>query len=418
MMSKLRAKIDNKIEKGQSLVEVALFFPIFIIILAGLVEVSQLVITQNRVSNAVRVSSRFGANGGQDEGMVTVALNAVTLTLNLEEDFWDMWIVRGTVNDAGDDFIPETWEFNHAYGISNTGQITDVNQAEIQAEILADLQAGIPEDQWDDNVGGLRVVGMYSLHDIESILGLDILPFLTGFYSIRGFSYMRQSGDTVIQTDGCSAFPVGISHNVRSVTDVGSWSYPAEVDFTHPASPPSLLYFVSHQGDRPLNQAGEGEVFKVVLGYDEGTNHYGWLYWNNGISNGNNTLANSLTWPGNSNDFSDHGDPGTPVGPYPHVVRGYVNPDNQADSSLHEGDAVWSSSGSIAGVIAQVQEHIDRERTIRMIVWDEGDAGAGRYRIEQFAVFRIIGYGNTTGVGDWLLLEFMRLDNSCGQPIP
>ena len=48
-------------EKGQSLVEVALFLPIFIIVLAGLIEVSQLVITQNRVSQAARTAARTKA---------------------------------------------------------------------------------------------------------------------------------------------------------------------------------------------------------------------------------------------------------------------------------------------------------------------------------------------------------------------
>ena len=68
---------------GQSLVEVALFLPILIILLAGIVELSQLVITQNRVSNAARAATRFGANGGEDEGIVIVALDTVTQTLDI-----------------------------------------------------------------------------------------------------------------------------------------------------------------------------------------------------------------------------------------------------------------------------------------------------------------------------------------------
>ena len=58
-------------QRGQSLVEVALFFPIFIILLAGLVEVSQLLITQNRVSSAARAGARFASNGGEDVGIST-----------------------------------------------------------------------------------------------------------------------------------------------------------------------------------------------------------------------------------------------------------------------------------------------------------------------------------------------------------
>ena len=187
-------QLFNFREKGQSLVEVALFFPIFIFMLAGLVEVSQLVITQNRVSNAARVGSRFGANGGQDEGMMIVALNSVTQTLNFEEGEWDLWVVRGQVNDAGDGFESGTWEFNHVYGISNTVRYSDVNEVAIEADVLAELQKGIPQNQWDEQVGGLQIVGMYAQHDVESILGLNILPFLTGFFSVNELSIMRQTG--------------------------------------------------------------------------------------------------------------------------------------------------------------------------------------------------------------------------------
>ena len=47
----------NLKEKGQSLVEVALFLPIFLVIIAGLVEVSNILVTQNSVHNAARVGA-------------------------------------------------------------------------------------------------------------------------------------------------------------------------------------------------------------------------------------------------------------------------------------------------------------------------------------------------------------------------
>jgi hypothetical protein len=71
-MMKRQTITQQKSQRGQSLVEVALFFPIFIILLAGLVEVSQLLITQNRVSSAARAGTRFASDGGEDAGIVTV----------------------------------------------------------------------------------------------------------------------------------------------------------------------------------------------------------------------------------------------------------------------------------------------------------------------------------------------------------
>ncbi|MCB8966146.1 MAG: pilus assembly protein, partial [Ardenticatenaceae bacterium] len=262
-------------EKGQSLVEVALFLPIFIIILAGLIEVSQLVITQNRVSQAARVSSRFGANGGQDEGMMIVALNSVTQTLLMDEGNWDMWVVRGTVNDDGDDF--SDWEFNHVYGISNTLDFTQVNEAEIQTEILTDLQSNMNPSDYASLVGGMQVVGLYTLHDIESILGLDAMPWLQGFYTIRGFSFMRQTGETVVQTNGCTAFPIAVHEDIRSVNPPGSGGnpYPPASAFTGPPTPPAYTDFIYHTPDVPLSEAHEGDVYLIYNGF--GAGNFGWL---------------------------------------------------------------------------------------------------------------------------------------------
>ncbi|MBK9051336.1 MAG: pilus assembly protein [Chloroflexi bacterium] len=50
-------------QRGQSLVEVAVFLPVALIIIAGLVELSLFLVTQNRVTTASREAARFGANG-------------------------------------------------------------------------------------------------------------------------------------------------------------------------------------------------------------------------------------------------------------------------------------------------------------------------------------------------------------------
>jgi hypothetical protein len=55
---------------------------------------------------------------------------------------------------------------------------------------------------------------------------------------------------------------------------------------------------------------------------------------------------------------------------------------------------------------------------LRLPLWNTGDGGNGRYTISDFAIFRIIGYGTTVGEGDWLLLEFVSYDTSCGQQLP
>ncbi|HEX6386025.1 MAG TPA: TadE family protein, partial [Anaerolineae bacterium] len=169
-MKYFRRHFTEAREKGQSLVEVALFFPIFIVILAGVVEVSHLVITQNRVSNAARSSTRFAANGGEDAGMVNVALNTVTQTLEISEDVWDIWSIRGTLNDAGDGFAE--WKFTQIYGISNTTRAYDVDEEALRQQVINELQIDHRGQTSAAIAGGLRIVGTYAIHDVESILGL------------------------------------------------------------------------------------------------------------------------------------------------------------------------------------------------------------------------------------------------------
>ena len=98
----IKSNNHKRSQRGQSLVEVALFLPIFILLLAGLVEVSQLLITQNRISSAARAGTRFASNGGENIGVVDVVLNTVTQTLETDNTLWDLWVIHGTVNENGD----------------------------------------------------------------------------------------------------------------------------------------------------------------------------------------------------------------------------------------------------------------------------------------------------------------------------
>src|SRR5690606_6336155 len=56
---------------GQSLVETALFLPLIILLLAGVLELSNLLLTQNRVSAAALSGTRFVAANFGDEQWAT-----------------------------------------------------------------------------------------------------------------------------------------------------------------------------------------------------------------------------------------------------------------------------------------------------------------------------------------------------------
>ncbi len=435
-------------EKGQSLVEAALTFPIFLILIAGGVEVSQILITQNRVETAARAAARFAANGGDESYLA--ALGSVEQTIDLDAGLWDIWIIEATVNSSGDGFESGGgWNVEKVFGISNTIAYTEVAASLdnscavdcVQDEILKDLQTNelgvyldpVADPSVERIAAGLDVVAVYIIHDIDAILSLNAMPGLQGLYSAQALSVMRTASDEVIkQTDGCTAFPIAVHEGIRSLTDVdGGNPFPDASEFGYPddhpnkgGMPPTYDDFYRNVPQVPLSEAQEGYIFKIHNGFGPGT--FGWLRWNTGRPGGANELADSLTWPGDSFDYSDHGDhsirEATPL--YPYIVRGYVEPTDSLDLSMNIGDWVASNSGAVNSnaVREQMEQHVDLAnsgRTLRLIVWDEGEGNGNDaiYRISGFIIVKIHGYylPNGGGDGSWILAEFIRWDNSCGQ---
>ncbi|MCA9985623.1 MAG: pilus assembly protein, partial [Anaerolineales bacterium] len=72
-----RERTFRQRERGQSLVETALLLPILLLIIAGLVEISNLIIAQSKTDTAARIGARFGANGGEPDGIRIAALNSL-----------------------------------------------------------------------------------------------------------------------------------------------------------------------------------------------------------------------------------------------------------------------------------------------------------------------------------------------------
>lgn len=413
-------------QRGQSLVEVAIFLPILIIVLAGVVEVSNLVITQNRVSTAARIASRFAANGGTDEGMWVVALNSVTQTLELNETDWDFWSIRATIDNNGTGF--EEWEFEHIYGISNTVQYSTISETVIMEQVLSQLRVNEEGNTVSaGQIAGMRVVGAFVLHDVHSILGLDVIPNLIGMNTIRGLNVMRQVGLANLEpTDGCDAFPIAIEEGIRSVNGPPNPnmpnSYPPANQFASP-NPPSYYDFPYHVDDRPLLEAKEGYVYYIFDGF--GAGNFGWLFWNEYTPANAQTLAAALKWPGNSKDYTTV-IPGNPPPGWPHRFPGFLEVGDPTDSAMHIGDRVSVKTGVTNGndVRAELDSHINGRRILRLIIWryePDGYGGTGSngwYRIARFGLFRLHGYKlSNSGPGSWILAEFIRWDESCGQVI-
>jgi hypothetical protein len=405
---------EQRKQRGQSLVEVALFLPILIIIIAGVIEVSQLLITQNRINTASRAATRFGASGGENEGIRRVALGNVTDTLNLDEALWDMWVLRGQVNEAGNNV--EQWEFEHVYGISNTVRFSAVDQENLRQRVLQELSVDgrSPAD--------LQFVGTYVQHDVNTILGLDALPWLAGYNSIASLNVMRIVGQTAEVTRGCDAFPLTINEHARSATEPGTQGGSAYPTNFHPNSPsPSYYSFVPpHVPNKSLLEAEKGYVFAIREHKEAGG--FGFVAWNEGAT-GATVLRRSMAWPGNSQDYLNRGnDPNyqkVSGSPFDHSVRGYLEPGDPTDTTMNVNDWIAASTGNMnsEGIFEAMLEHIKMERHLRVIVWGGEPQGTGSnliYQIKGFAVFQLHGIA-TVGSTPAIIAEFISWDTSCGQ---
>lgn len=420
-MSTLK-KHTNRSEIGQSLVELALILPIILVILAGTVEVSNILLTKNRVETAARSAARHASNGGDDAYIV--ALNSVTQTLELTPDVWDIWTVEAHVNRNGTGFDTGDWVVNHVYGIGNTTSYTQVANriAEscssdcISTTLLEDLQRDSETNQNISLAADLDVMGVFITHDINSILGLDALSAYQGFTSVQGLGVMEIASQSIVDTtEGCGVvFPIGVARGIRSVRP--SEYSNIESQMTYPATPPSYYSFSYHNENVPLEEATDGDIFR--FSFDQV--NAAWLRWNEYLTPNETNLAASLAWPGNSSDYSDCSSDcsGAPVDPHPNPVWGFAEAGDVNNKSMHVNNRVAANLGaSLSGVTTPLINHIENGRGLRLPIFEENFSvqylanGTPYYVISEFGIFRVRGYSTSD---DWILLEFIRKDRSCG----
>ncbi len=272
-------------------------------------------------------------------------------------------------------------------------------------------QPGSCQTQWVEPPYNIQIPTLTTDCDLDNPDPQICTPFYGGKLMARyiggeqdTYGWEVDAPDAPTQaTTGCSAFPIAINELARSVTPPGTGTnpYPEAAEFDYPPIPPTYGQFLNHDPDILLSDAGTGYVFKVANGTEEGS--FGWLVWNQIISPTSQTLAGSLGWPGDSLDYPD---------------RGFYEAGDPADMTMHIGDWVGSSAGSITAteVISALNEHIDLGRVLRLPAWVVNNGGAGTglwYQMDGFVLFRLHGYNLSEG---WLLLEFLGWDTSCGQP--
>lgn len=202
-------------------------------------------------------------------------------------------------------------------------------------------------------------------------------------------------------TQSCTGvFPIVAYDAIRSVTpqQYNDWVLNGGANYPAVLPPYTQLVAAGHSPNHGLaNGAFPGDTF-LFFGQGTGELDFNWLRWGS-VSQPDNatTLANSLTWPGDSFLFEELGDPG--------------------DTTIHEGDWVAVNSSSAYGTTAETQlkAHIDRGRTLRLVLYRE--TGPDGIRIAQLANFRILAYrlNDANPVNRWLLLQFVSYVEDCGQ---
>lgn len=438
MMLKWRLKKLDQV-KGQSLVELSILLPVIIIALAGMVEVSYLLITQNRITTAARTAAGYGAaNYDPDEwddmavDMGRVALNTITGTLQLSESVWDIWSIHAIVNDAGDGF--EQFDARHAFGDNSMVSTSAWNSIEptIQNDMLAELQStGL------DTSGDLEVVASVAYHGIDTILGLPVWRWL-GLKTVKGFTVMRVAERPPNIT--CSILPISVNFNqysvYPSVWDSGRLNaakYPADpvllfpvgngptgFDYPDPApkyenkaTEPALRTdtFVRNWPGIPLQHARPGYIYWAR---EEGpAGSYGWLSWHPPSSA--EALRASLSYPGDylaeyPGSPADMGTTGDPPG---------ASTGDQ-DGILERHDWVENSTGNISAAEDVIRGYVASGTPITLLMTDLNNGLTGKnanYRVAGYIVVKLLGYSFQGSAADrWILFEFVDWGSACPWP--
>ena len=437
----IRQKINNRnYMQGQSLVETALFLPILIIVLAGIVEVSSLLITQNRITTASRVATGYGVNHyteydweGTANSMGVVAINTVTETMEMDLDQWDIWSIYAKVNEDGTDF--EEFEAQHVMGnhlvISASEWVT--REAQVRADMLAELQS-----TGNEHASDLEVVASVVYHNQKTMLNLPIWQW-TGFQTVRGLTVMRVDGPkpfvgcpllpVSIQLDQYSAYPSDWAggplntdmypgHNTNNMMIFPEGNGPKDFEYPNPApsytsvSADKTIFtggsepFERNYPGVPLRDAQPGYIY---LAREQGAaGGFGWLCWKGCSSQ---DLRESLGFPGN---FLD------PVTGYPGSTAdmgtldtGGNGPSGNQNGNLEVGEWIQNSTGNIAS--ADIEFYVDREMPITLVVFDKTNGRTGSnatYRVGAFAIARILGF-SLQGNDKFLVFEFVDWGSAC-----
>jgi hypothetical protein len=442
-------RILRRDSKGQSLVETALFLPIMIVMLLGIVEVSTLLINQNRVTTAARIAAGYGAANfeGNDwrtfwptlaEEMGIVVRQTVTDTLNLDEDLWDIWSVYAQVNSDGNGFAVFT--ATHVYGgglIVGEADWGSSVEAQVRSNLLAELQAG------GNDISGLGFVISIPYHNSATFLSLPIWQWV-GFKTVSDLTAMRV--DRPVIAGGCDLLPIalrlnqpslypsnwpkdGTKHASHTDPSLPTMFYPTDsspndkFDNIAPSNKPWVWPTYENTVTAPeldanafernvpgvsLLNARPGYLFRAREEEENTPGGFGWVCWTNNCSAPDTTA--SLSPPGNFLELyplskADMDLVDTPDGSISGDGNGWLEPGEwvligQGNQQLH------------ADIL--LAEYIKEGRSVVLIIYDEsgGSGWEKMFRVYDYATVKIVATG-FTGNDKFIIFEFVSWSADC-----
>ena len=301
-------------QRGQSLVELALTTPILLLIMAGTLEVTNMITLYNELLAATREAGRLAAQGAPDSNLWPVFTQALNGTaINQSSPDLVAWVVRPSINDCSAGTCNAGWANGSTtdWGIS----VNCINPAGCNGEsspitpdvVWNGLAKGTPSNDFS-NYSNQTFAVVISSYNAPTLLNLKLNLF--------GAQWGRSDGKFPIYT--YIVFRQEVSSQSASDLAGGCSSYPIALDFTQippaqyapgaPAFPLSLstqgFYFLAWHS----TQTGSNTLTSAIAGYQP---------------------IGSLVSPGTSQ-------PSIPTG----NTGNYVNPFDGTDSQLRRGDWV------------------------------------------------------------------------------
>lgn len=406
--------------RGQGMVEFALSLPLLLLVLAGLVEIANLVLLYARMETVTRESSRFGALGGTDTSVREVFFQSARDSLETQSGVIELWVVR-PILDFNEGTQTYSWKGAteaSKWGVDGTEPVAAVcvypesgceNQPEWLNEQSQDILNQIKNSGATRNsAAGDRFVIAVTYYEARTILNL---PFYQvpggekGRVPLKTVSIYRQevAQETVnMLAGGCTALPIMINMNALAKDNIRTMN--PEADARHIAREGTIFELT-----REPSLAWTDDEEALGTKYD----FLAWQYDDQEASQ----LNASLDFPGNieSSEFGY-------AEPYEHA-RNYETVDrmlNLGDPVAAKDSGVWADINVLNHLEYTGKDAGGFRRAIRIIlsngksqetVFDGPNADFRTYKVMGFAIVHVLSY-EPNGI---LKVEFVRFDKSCGE---